>query len=372
MAEKTALEVFKSDLENLKAKFQALLKDDTDKFVQIAGNYVELNQEKLLTAQRPSLFSAIMKAAQCRLFIDGQEASLVPFSGTVTMMTGYKGILKMVRNSGELASINAGVVYEKDAFEYFVDEKGEHLTHKPAFVKDRGVPVQTYCIARTKGNPEPYIEVMTEEEVDACKKQSAAVKKGYDTPWKGPFADEMRKKTVMRRISKRLPMSTDLNMAINDEPEVVEEPASAAEPKTTSARLENAVGPAAQAQDPRAGASTGARLAKEPSAADEKQKIDDVQQTFSQKIEGVITHITMRENPAAKDKTKTRRYSMKIGEVFYGTFDLAMYQKFEDLYNKKVPVSLTFVTKMNSATPPQPYNDILDIAQIFAQEEVPI
>jgi len=92
MAEKTAVEVLKESISKLKDQFQPLMGAETDKFIQIACNYVEANP-KLLEASRPSLYAAILKAAQCRLFIDGQEASLVPFSGTMTMMTGYKGIL---------------------------------------------------------------------------------------------------------------------------------------------------------------------------------------------------------------------------------------------------------------------------------------
>ena len=76
MAEITQMQALKNDLMAMKEKFEALLKSDTDKFLQIAVNYVEQNQ-KLLGANRASLYSAILKSAQCHLFIDGQEASLV-------------------------------------------------------------------------------------------------------------------------------------------------------------------------------------------------------------------------------------------------------------------------------------------------------
>lgn len=380
MAEKSVLEVRKMDLENLKPKFQALMKDDTDKFVQIASNYLEQNP-KLLECSSASFFAAVTKAAQCGLFIDGQEASIVPFKGTATMMTGYKGILKMVRNSGELASINAGVVYEKDTFEYYVDEKGEHLMHRPAFVKERGAPIQTYCIARTKGNTEPYIEVMHEEEVENCKKQSAAVKGGYDTPWKGPFADEMRKKTVIRRISKRLPMSTDLNMAITSDDALfnapVDEPAPSAEPKTTSSSLEKAVGAEQPAPHPLAGQGTGPRLAKEEpapavqTAAPANQVTDkQVEDMAKRNVEGVIEHISAKDYPEMKDPAKRRRFACKISGVFYGTWDAEKYKNIETFYNQKVEVSITFMVMKNSKN--QHFNEILDVVAKVADEEVPI
>lgn len=247
--------------------------------------------------------------------------------------------------------------------------------------KDRKVPTHTYCIARIKGSAEPYIEVMTEEEVDNCKKQSAAVKKGYDTPWKGPFADEMRKKTVIRRISKRLPMSTDLNMALGSDDALFNvaepEPAPAAEPKTTSSSLEKAVGAEQPAPHPLAGQGTGPRLAKEETApavqtATPANQVTDkqVEDMAKRNVEGVIEHISAKDYPEMKDPAKRRRYSCKIGGVFYGTWDLPTYQKVEALYNQKVVVSMTFMVCLNKAK--QHYNEIIDVVQKEAEEEVPI
>lgn len=331
----TELEVLKTSITNLKEQLTPLLGADTDKFIQIACNFMD-GKTKLLSASRPSLFSEIIKAAQQRLFLDGQEASLVPFKEMVKLMVGYKGILKMVRNSGELASINAGVVYEKDTFEYFVDEKGEHLKHMPTLGKDRGKPSQTYCIARIKGGNEPYIEVMSEEEVMSCKKVSRA---GDDSPWNGPFADEMRKKTVIRRISKRLPMSTDLNMAINDEEfeEPVAEPVQ--EPKTTSTRLEQAVAPVAPATD-----------------KPDHPQAPQLEQALSQTVRGFI------EAVGAKPMDKGGfRYWVKLSGVFYGTFSETDFRKCEDLFNKKVPVIVMFVTKLTKDK--KEFNDLLNIME---------
>lgn len=331
----TELEQLKTSIGNLKESLTPLLGADTDKFIQIACNFLD-GKPKLLAANRASLFAEITKAAQSRLFLDGQEASLVPFKDQVKLMVGYKGILKMVRNSGELASINAGVVYEKDTFEYFVDEKGEHIKHMPTLGKDRGKPSQTYCIARIKGGNEPYIEVMSEEEVMSCKKVSRA---GDDSPWNGPFADEMRKKTVIRRISKRLPMSTDLNMAINDEEfeEPVAEPVQ--EPKTTSTRLEQAVAPVAPATD-----------------KPDHPQAPQLEQALSQTVRGFI------EAVGAKPMDKGGfRYWVKLSGVFYGTFSETDFRKCEDLFNKKVPVIVMFVTKLTKDK--KEFNDLLNIME---------
>jgi recombination protein RecT len=47
------------------------------------------------------------------------------------------GVLKKIRNSGELASISAQVAYSADFFEYELGDE-EKITHKPFLGGDRG------------------------------------------------------------------------------------------------------------------------------------------------------------------------------------------------------------------------------------------
>lgn len=164
----------------------------------------------LLDADRGSLLGACMKAAQDGLLPDGREAALVIFGGRdgkrVQYMPMVAGILKKVRNSGELKTINAHVVYTNDEYESWVDDTGEHFKHKKART-DRGDPMMTYAYAITKDGGF-YFEEVDEESMTAIRNVSRAKDAG---PWSGPFADEMRRKSAMRRLSKRLPMSTDLD-----------------------------------------------------------------------------------------------------------------------------------------------------------------
>jgi recombination protein RecT len=358
----TVFEEFKKNLQEVRADFEKLLGGDTDKFIQVASNFVE-QHSKLLEANKASLYKAITDAAQCRLFLDGQEASLVPFKGTVKMMTGYKGILKMVRNSGELASINAGVVYEADTFEYFVDENGEHIKHIPKFVKERGKPVQTYCVARTKGSDvPPYIEVMTEDEIQACKKASRA---GDDSPWNGPFVDEMRKKTVMRRISKRLPMSTDLNTALHSDDDLFVPPADGedaapAPEKTTSSRLAGAVGAAAPAPAPSATPAPAPAPTPAPISAPAPEKAEYVEGLI---VETKIVQVT-------KDGKKTDRFACRVGETqWYGTFERNIYDAMNAAKDKKVNCWVIYQDKLNANK--QAYKECLDVKEMpIAEDDV--
>lgn len=184
-----------------------------ERFTRVATTAI-LNDPKLMEADRTSLYSACMRAAQDGLLPDGREAALVVFSGKNGKIAQYMpmlaGILKKVRNSGELVSLTSNVVYSGDEFDYWVDEEGEHLTHKPNMLApDRGKPIGVYALAKTKDGG-VYVEVMSIAQVEQVRSSSRAKDSG---PWVS-WWDEMARKTVIRRLSKRLPMSTDLDSLI--------------------------------------------------------------------------------------------------------------------------------------------------------------
>jgi recombination protein RecT len=184
-----------------------------------------------------------MKAAQDGLLPDGKEAALVPFKGSVTYMPMLGGILKKVRNSGELASITAHVIYKNDQFRYWVDSDGEHVTHEPLLFGERGEACGAYALAKTKDGA-VYIEVLTDKDLRAIENSS----RSKEGPWTGPFRDEMKKKSAIRRLAKRLPMSTDVEQVIERDDEMYDitppqnvEPEPKIVPKKTSARLSKLV-----------------------------------------------------------------------------------------------------------------------------------
>lgn len=341
----TKFEMVQSTLGKLKDKIGTLRKGDAERFIQFALNFIE-GKEKILNANPNSLYAEILRAAQMGLMLDGSEASLVPFKESVKLMVGYKGILKLIRNSGEISTINCGVVYEKDEFDFWVDEKGEHLTHRPAKDKDKGKQTHSYCIARVKNADEPYIEVMTEDEIQACKKVSRA---GEDSPWNGPFADEMRKKTVIRRISKRLPSSTDLQAVFQseDETEVIDTTATVQqEEQTTSPRLENALGVTNEAEKQLK--SSGAIKTFE---------------CFIEKIRGI------KDVFDPNDGQKKTRYQMLVNDSVFGTWKEETYKKIETFYDKKVKVSVKYCVILSGDNN---VNEIVEINQAVASSQVPI
>lgn len=180
-----------------------------EKFTRVVMTALQTNPS-LLNCDRRSLFGSCVKAAQDGLLPDGREGALVPYGNEVQWIPMVGGILKKVRNSGDLASIASQLIYSNDAFRYWVDDEGEHLTHDPELFEDRGRLIGTYALAKTKDG-HTYIEVMTSDQVQAVKNCS----KAKNGPWAGSFELEMWRKTVIRRLSKRLPMSTDLEQTIS-------------------------------------------------------------------------------------------------------------------------------------------------------------
>ena len=218
--ELTVVNEVRGALEKMQPQFKLALPPHVppEKFVRVLMTAVQATP-KLLEADRQSLYQAAMKSAADGLLCDGREAALVTFntkSGTlVQYMPMIAGILKKVRNSGELESVSAQVVYEHDIFEFQLGDN-ETISHKwPALGVDRGKPIGAYAIAHIKGGG-IYREVMTEAQIQSVRNVSRAKDSG---PWSGPFADEMRRKTVLRRLAKRLPMSTDLETVMQaDDP----------------------------------------------------------------------------------------------------------------------------------------------------------
>ncbi|WP_244651265.1 recombinase RecT [Rhizobium sp. CFBP 8762] len=188
-----------------------------ERFMRVVMTAVNASPD-LLAADRRSLFEASMKAAQDGLLPDGRDGALVIFNAKVKDDKGKEiwikkvqwmpmvgGILKKVRNSGELLTISAYVAYENDEFNYTLGDD-ESIVHKPCLDDDRGRPRLVYAVAKTKDGG-VYREIMTFKEVEKVRGVS---KTGNSGPWKD-WWDEMAKKTVIRRLAKRLPTSSDLD-----------------------------------------------------------------------------------------------------------------------------------------------------------------
>ncbi|WP_250534934.1 recombinase RecT [Caballeronia sp. AZ10_KS36] len=183
---------------------------DLDTFCRVVMTAVQSNDD-LAKASPRSLLRATMECASDGLLPDGREGAIVAYRyrETHSYIASWQpmvwGLVKLVRQSGELTDLGAHVVTRADRFDYVVDENGEHFRHHPDFQQPEAAPLLVYAYARTRDGGR-YFEPMPWFEVEMFSALSQA--HAEEAPWKR-WPLEMAKVRVIRRLCKRLPMSTD-------------------------------------------------------------------------------------------------------------------------------------------------------------------
>lgn len=198
--------VIRQNLEQMAPQFKAALPAHitVEKFSRVAMTAIQNNPD-LQNADRTSLFGSIVRLAQDGLLPDGREAAIVMFGNKAQAMPMIAGVLKKIRQSGDVAKVSAQVVHEKDEFVWSLGFD-EDVTHNPPPLDvSRGKPIGAYATAVLKDGSR-LLEVMSLEEIEKVRNVSRTKGNGPWVQWWG----EMARKTVMRRLSKRLPMSTDI------------------------------------------------------------------------------------------------------------------------------------------------------------------
>lgn len=192
-------------------------------FIKTAIMAIDRNPE-MLEVDRLSLYRACQDAAADGLLLDGRQAAIVKFNKKVDgkwvpqaqYMPMVAGIIDKVRRSGMVSSLSAQVVKEGDEFDYYIDEYGPHLKHKPALI-NRGETYLAYATAVMK-DKSVQIEVMTMDELESVRKSSKSGNKdGKPVGIWAQWPDEMRRKTVLRRLCKYLPSSTDISQVFDSD-----------------------------------------------------------------------------------------------------------------------------------------------------------
>lgn len=261
---RNAVVAFKRDLGSLIERKELALPSNVsvEAFRNAAVVAVQDNPQ-ILECDTASVFKSVRTLAAAGLVPDGREAALVPFNTRENgryvkkcqAMPMVFGLVKMARRSGDVTDIRAHLVYQREVdegrFEYVVGDE-EKLEHRPLLFGDRGDPVAVYAIARLKDGS-LVREFMSADEVDRIRKAGASqrVKKGdryapSDTPvgiWRD-HAGEMWKKTVIRRLCKRLDLSAeDMRRMMTDDEQAVsirdvtpQEPERAAAPRRNLAQ----------------------------------------------------------------------------------------------------------------------------------------
>lgn len=191
---------------------------DAARFIRIALTTVRRNP-KILECSEQSFLGALMVAAQTGLEPDGVQAALVPYFSRKTstfecqFQTMYRGMIALARRSGEVAAIYAHAVYEGDAFDYQLGDT-PRCKHKPKGCTDPARLTHAYAVFTTKDGAKDF-EVLTREQVEAVRRRAKSPEEG---PWVTDYAEQARK-TAIKKLLKRAPMSAEDHRALEADEE---------------------------------------------------------------------------------------------------------------------------------------------------------
>jgi recombination protein RecT len=182
-----------------------------------------VRQPQIWDCTQQSIFETVLLAARLDVDPSGHHngAHFVPFWDTtkgvreLKLMLGYNAMIDLATRDKRITSFTTGVIYDDEEHE-IVRGTCPRIHHVPS-TRDRKTdePIKwAYAIAWfPTGQFE--MEVMSLAEVQAIRKKS---KQSDGAPWKYAFP-EMAKKTVLRRLIKRLPLNPNAAIAIEQSDE---------------------------------------------------------------------------------------------------------------------------------------------------------
>ena len=191
-----------------------------ERFSRMAWTTMRQNP-KLQKSDPKTLVSSLIQAAELGLSVSNTlgHAYLVPFANKktntidCTLIVGYRGYLTLMKRTGEIIDAKATIVYENEPLEMEAGDK-PYLRHKQLPPNKRGKAiVGAYCTVIFRDGVSTY-EWMWHEDIMKIRNRSQAKNDG---PWITD-EEEMIKKTVIRRIAKRVGISAELvKAAVIDE-----------------------------------------------------------------------------------------------------------------------------------------------------------
>jgi recombination protein RecT len=219
-----------------------------DRFMAVVLNSI-VRSPDLQTASLESILDSVRVAATLRLEPTGilGEGYIVKYKDTAQFEAGYRGLMKLARRSGQVDSLDSQVVYTSDRFEIDLGTE-PRILHQPCMESQRGNFRGAYAFARLT-NGELVIEWMPTPDIEAVRKVSRN-SSGEHSPWVNHYG-EMARKTVIKRLMKRLPLGTDGELALTHEAELdaQDQPARTPSPQVTDIRKRLGIAPVGQTSD---------------------------------------------------------------------------------------------------------------------------
>jgi len=140
---------------------------------------------------------------------------LLPFKNRGVMevqaVIGYKGYVNLFYRHESALSLDMQSVHEHDDFDYQYGTDS-FIKHKPLMKGDRGKPIAYYAVAKMKGGAATFKVMSVDDIMEHGKKHCKSFNSEY-SPWVKEF-DAMAKKTVLIQLAKLLPLSIEMQRAI--------------------------------------------------------------------------------------------------------------------------------------------------------------
>lgn len=172
---------------------------------RFALNFISMCQDNgLQKFGKEQLATVLVRSAQDNLdSLNGEVYIHEGYGGKLQYDIGYKGLRKMAIEKSEkpISNIYAQLIKEGDELEEVITNGIPSLNYKSKF-NNKGAIIGVFAVCNYKDGSMIY-EVMTKDEIDACKAKSNKSKAWVE------FYGEMAKKSVIRRLAKNITISWD-------------------------------------------------------------------------------------------------------------------------------------------------------------------
>ena len=136
------------------------------------------------------------------------EVYLIPYGKECTLQIGYKGLVRLVVESGALSEVFTEVVYAAEiaSGRFRLSYSPAAVTHDPLLSGEKGEVAGAWAWGRLDGSSVSAPEWMDAATLRQIRAQAES--KGASPAWKA-WETEMQRKAVLKRYLKRIPVPVD-------------------------------------------------------------------------------------------------------------------------------------------------------------------
>ena len=175
-------------------------------------------QPLLARCSAKSINSCLLAIAEYGLSLSMQEVYLIPYGNELTLQLGYKGLISLAYQSGDVKSINSETVHQGDEFNVTLGSSN-CIVHCPDFNSEKtaATMIAAYCICELNSGGR-VIKVMTRQQIDEHRAKFSK-SRGRSNPWETSFL-AMAQKTVLKQALKLCPKSVRSEIDFPEAPAV--------------------------------------------------------------------------------------------------------------------------------------------------------